>query len=117
MAPKYRVYIYSIIYFTDEERAAAIEELARVIRPGGWLYLAFHVESDEVVIGAVKHMTDWFGKAVDLAGHFLDPATVAAELEAAGCAVKPSTIRQPDPEARYPRRRCYLIAQRDPIGP
>jgi ubiquinone/menaquinone biosynthesis C-methylase UbiE/ribosomal protein S18 acetylase RimI-like enzyme len=105
--------LYSIIHFTDQERAAAIAELARVVRPGGWLYLAFHVESDEVAIGGVKHLTEWFDKAVDLDGHFLDPATAAAELETAGCTVKASTIRQPDPEVEYASRRCYLIAQRD----
>jgi ubiquinone/menaquinone biosynthesis C-methylase UbiE/ribosomal protein S18 acetylase RimI-like enzyme len=109
--------LYSIIHFTDQERAAAIDELARVVRPGGWLYLAFHVDSAEVEIGGVKHLTDWFGQAVDLDGHFLDPATAAAEVEAAGCTVKASTIRQPDPEVEYPSRRCYLIAQRDPLGP
>jgi ubiquinone/menaquinone biosynthesis C-methylase UbiE/ribosomal protein S18 acetylase RimI-like enzyme len=104
--------LYSIIHFTDEQRTAALAELARVTRPGGWLYLAFHVESDEVVAGGVKYLTEWFGQAVDLDGHFLDPATVAVELEATGFGVNASTVRQPDPDVEYPSRRCYLIAQR-----
>ena len=36
---------YSMIHLTDAERAAACADLARVIRPGGALLVAFHVDT------------------------------------------------------------------------
>ncbi|MEO3757833.1 class I SAM-dependent methyltransferase [Mycobacterium sp. B14F4] len=37
-------------------------EFARVIRPGGWLLLVFHVDSPEFAAGAVNHFASWFGQ-------------------------------------------------------
>lgn len=103
---------YSIIHFTPQDRAKACRELARAVRPGGWLLLAFHVDSPDFAIGAVNHLTTWFGQAVDVDGYFLDPAEVTADVEAAGFAVTATVDRQPIPGAEYPSRRCYLLAQR-----
>jgi SAM-dependent methyltransferase/ribosomal protein S18 acetylase RimI-like enzyme len=105
---------YSLIHLDDEGRAAAIAELARAIRADGWLYLAFHIDSSEFAAGEVNHIADWFGKSVELEGHFLEPGAVARELEDAGFRVIANTIRQPSPGIEYPSRRCYLIAQRRP---
>lgn len=79
--------LYSVIHLSPDERPLACRELARVLRPGGWLLIAFHVDSDEFAAGGdVNHLTHWFGKPVDLDGYFLDPDSVAAELDAAGLA-------------------------------
>jgi ubiquinone/menaquinone biosynthesis C-methylase UbiE len=104
--------LYSIIHLTAGQRAAACGELARVVRRGGWVLIAFHIDSPEFAAGDVNHITNWFGESVDLDGFFLEPAQVVPDLETAGFAVKATVIRQPQPEIEYPSRRCYVLAQR-----
>jgi SAM-dependent methyltransferase len=104
--------LYSIIHLSAAERTVACREFARTVRPGGWLLLAFHVDSPEFAVGEVNHITTWFGEAVELDGFFLEPGDVARDLEAAGLTVMSTTIRRPWPTGEYPSRRCYLMAQR-----
>ncbi len=106
------VALYSVIHLTDEERATACREMARTLRPGGWLLLAFHVDSDEVSVGQVHRVTRWFGTDVELEAHFLEPEVVIGGVEAAGFRVMSRTEREPSPDVEYPSRRCYLLAQR-----
>jgi ubiquinone/menaquinone biosynthesis C-methylase UbiE len=103
---------YSIIHLTDAERSVACGELARVIRAGGSLLVAFHVDTAELSVGQVHHVSHWFDHAVSVEAHFLSPEDVTAELERAGFAVWSRTVRQPDPAIEYPSRRCYLFARR-----
>lgn len=104
--------LYSIIHLTSGERTRACREFARALRPGGWLLVAFHIDSPDFATGEVNHLTTWFGQAVSLDGYFLDPATVQRDLEAAGFTVDATLIRAPRPDIEYPSRRCYLLAQR-----
>lgn len=104
--------LYSIHHLTPEQRARACGEFARVLRPGGCLLVAFHVDSADFAAGEVNHVTNWFGKRVELDGHFLAPDEVVAQLAAAGFVLMAKVERQPVPEAEYPSRRCYLLAQR-----
>jgi ubiquinone/menaquinone biosynthesis C-methylase UbiE len=39
------VAFYSVIHFDEGDRSKAWRELARVIRPDGWLLVAFHIDS------------------------------------------------------------------------
>ena len=105
--------LYSIIHLSAEERAIAWSGFARVIRPGGWLLIAFHVDSPEFATGEVNHLTEWFGEAVDLDGHFLDPDLVSDELRAAGFTLTARLDREHAPGLEYPSRRSYLLSQRD----
>jgi ubiquinone/menaquinone biosynthesis C-methylase UbiE len=105
------VSLYSIIHLTPAERAAAWREFARVIRPNGWLLLAFHVDSADFPTGSVNHLRSWFGQAVQLDGYFLDSDELAAEVSAAGFTVKARLERQPSAD-EYPSRRAYFLAQR-----
>lgn len=106
------VALYSIIHLTAEERTTAFRELARALRPGGWLLVAFHVDSPEFATGEVNHLVSWFGQRVELDGYFLDPTEVVALLEGAGFAFVANLERQPAAEGEYPSRRCYLLVQR-----
>jgi ubiquinone/menaquinone biosynthesis C-methylase UbiE len=106
------VSLYSIIHLTPSERSVAFHEFARVIRPAGWLLLAFHVDSLEFATGAVNHLTSWFGQCVELDGYFLEPDDVVAQLVAAGFTLKATIEREPLERVEYPSRRCYLLAQR-----
>ena len=62
------VALYSIIHLDCDERGHACREFARVIHPGGWLLVAFHVDSHEFAAGQVNHLTSWFGQRVELDG-------------------------------------------------
>jgi len=106
------VALYSIIHLSAAERAAACRELARAIRPRGWLLLSFHIDSADIGAGETSHLTTWFGSAVDVDVHFLDPATVTTDLEAAGFSVRSSTLREPLDAQEFPSRRAYVLAQR-----
>lgn len=103
--------LYSIIHLTDDELVTACREFARAIGLGGWLLVAFHVESAEFAVGTTHHMTDWFGANVDLDGRFLDPDDVIGPLQAAGFTIVARLDRQPVPDVEYPSRRCYLLAR------
>jgi len=105
--------LYSIIHLTASERARACREFARAVSAGGWLLVAFHVDSPDFAAGQVNHLTSWFGSAVVLDGHFLEPADVVRDVEAAGFTVTATMIRSPRPDLEYPSRRCYLLARRN----
>ncbi|MBD0293479.1 MAG: methyltransferase domain-containing protein [Jiangellaceae bacterium] len=103
---------YSIIHLNADGCRAAFRELARAIRPGGWLLVAFHIEDAENPPGSVAHLTEWWGTEVALDFHFLDPAVVCAEVEAAGFVLMSRTDRAPWPGVEHQSRRSYLLAQR-----
>lgn len=104
--------LYSIIHLTAEERGRVCGELARVVRPGGTVLVAFHVDSPEFSAGEVNHLTTWFGRRVQLDGYFLDPDDVLAALRAAGLAPLARLDREPIPGVEYPSRRCSLLVRR-----
>ena len=106
------VAFYSIIHLEPAERAVAFGELARVIRAGGRLLVAFHVDGPDVAAGGRTHLTTWFGAEVDVDVHFLDPAVVGAELVAAGFLIESTLLRAPLDPAEFPSRRAYLLARR-----
>lgn len=105
------VAFYSIIHLTPDERRTAWRELARVLRPGGWLLLAFHVQSADFAPGAVNRLTDWFGQSVELDGYFLDPAQIVAELMPAGFRLQARVDREPLAAVEYPSRHFYLLVE------
>jgi SAM-dependent methyltransferase len=109
------VSLYSIIHLTPAERSQAFAELARVIRPGGLVLVAFHVDSADIAAGGVNHLTEWFGEPVALDGYFLPPDDVAADLERAGFGINAHILRRPDTAYEYPSRRCYLLAERSAL--
>ena len=98
---------YSVIHLTPADRALAFLELARVIRPGGCLFVAFHVEREQSQL----HLTTWMGSPVDLVFNYLDPTVVTAEIQAARFEVLSTTVREPN-ATEHRSRRCYLLARR-----
>ncbi|HEX6869575.1 MAG TPA: class I SAM-dependent methyltransferase [Micromonosporaceae bacterium] len=106
------VAFYSIIHLRAEDRPISYAEMARVIRPGGWLLVAFHVSFAGGEPGWTMHADQWWGERVDLDFHYLDPAEVAAGLTAAGFEVMARTNRQPWPGVEHESQRCYLLCRR-----
>lgn len=102
---------YSIIHLREEERPRAFRELARALRPGGWLLLSFHISGEGYQAGQSGHVERWWGFDVDLDFHYLDPSRISDELGATGYRVVAVTQRQPWPGVESPTRRCHLLAQ------
>ncbi|HWO19956.1 MAG TPA: methyltransferase domain-containing protein [Kofleriaceae bacterium] len=106
------VALYSIIHLDRDERRRAFREIARVLRPGGWLLVAFHVSSAEQPPGSSIHLESWLGASVDLTTYFLDPGEVLEDLREAGLALRARMDREPWSATEYPSRRCYALARR-----
>ena len=101
-----------MIHLSDADRLLAFRRLRAVLRPGGWLLVAFHVDEAGTPAGGRRRVTDWFGAAVELDFRFLDPAAVSADLAAAGLAVESVTTRRPA-GGEHPSNRAYVLARRD----
>lgn len=102
---------YSLIHLTNGERSTAYAELARVIRPGGWLLVAFHVSDPDRPAGGTAHVHEWWGQPVNLDFHFLGPDAVANGLADAGWIPWMRTLREPPPGVEHPSQRAYLLAR------
>ncbi len=83
---------YSIIHDTLDELEPAWTEMARVVRPGGRVLLAFQSGT-----GEIRRRENVFGSGGDLDFHRHDPALVAAGLGRAGFVVDRTATRAPIP--------------------
>ena len=104
--------MYSIIHLPPADRTLAYRELARVVRPGGIVLLAFHVSDAEYAAGDVHQMREMLDQPVELTHYYLDPDDVHAGLTGAGFAEVARLDREPDPAVEYPSRRSYLLVRR-----
>ena len=103
---------YSIIHLTAAQRRVAFAELGRVVEPGGWLLVGFHVSDGERISGGVLHIDRWWDHQVDLDFSFLAPEVVADELTDGGWSVQTRVVREPYSGVEHQSRRAYLLAQR-----
>jgi SAM-dependent methyltransferase len=98
---------YAIVHFDRAELGRAMRELARVLRRGGLMLLAFH-DGDERI-----HRDELFGVEVDLDFVFWRSAAVESELREAGFAIEAKLERAPYVGHEHPSRRTYLFARRN----
>lgn len=106
------VVFYSIVHLRPEDRPTAYREFARVVAPGGWLLLAFHINLAGHEPGEILHADEWWGERVDLDFYYLEPDEVVAGLAQAGFALVARTDREPTPGIEHESRRCYLLCRR-----
>ncbi len=97
---------YSIVHLQPTELTTAFEECWRVLRPGGWLLLAFHV-GDEV-----RHVEQLWGQQVSLDFRFYPRTQVEAHLRAAGFQVVESLERDSYAGVEVATRRAYIRAHK-----
>jgi ubiquinone/menaquinone biosynthesis C-methylase UbiE len=81
---------YSLIHVPAPERQAVVDEFFRVLRPGGYVLIAFQVGNDTL------HLDEAFGHAVSLDFHRLQPDAVAETLHRAGFELTVRVVRAPE---------------------
>lgn len=101
------VAFYSIVHMPREVVPRALEEMLRVLRPGGLLLLSFHV-GDEI-----RLFDELWGQEVSLDFHFFRVEDMRSLLEEAGFEVVEAVERSPygeDVEAQT--QRAYVFARK-----
>lgn len=96
---------YAGIHLAASELEPACAGLARVLAPGGWLALCFHVGTE------VQHLTEWFGITVDVDIVLHDPDEVVTAVQEAGLEVTERYVRGPLPGVESPTDRLYVLAR------
>jgi SAM-dependent methyltransferase len=98
---------YAIVNIPKESQPRAFSEIARVLKPGGMLLLAFHI-GDETL-----HENELWGQPISMDFFLLQPATIQQQLEAAGLVVEEIIEREPyAPDVEYQSRRAYIFAHK-----
>jgi SAM-dependent methyltransferase len=101
------VAFYSIIHIPREQVLTALGEFWRVLMPGGWLLLAFHLGDQEI------HETELWEHEISLDYWFFESEEMTGYLEQAGFRVAEVIEREPyAPEVEYQSRRAYVLAQK-----
>lgn len=98
---------YSIVNISEPSLPVVFQEMARVLKLGGLLLLAFHV-GDEVL-----HPEELWGQPVSMDFFFFQPSSIRLRLEAAGLYVEEIIEREPyAPEVEHQSRRAYIFARK-----
>lgn len=98
---------YSIVNVQQEEHPQVFREIYRVLEPGGWLLLSFHVGE------GTTHLDEFLGVAVSLDFYFFQSARVRQDLIDAGLDVTEVIERAPYGESiEAPTKRAYLFARK-----
>ncbi|MCZ2839729.1 class I SAM-dependent methyltransferase [Modestobacter sp. VKM Ac-2985] len=97
---------YSVIHTPPAQLPAVFAEVARVLRPGAPLLVAFQAGDDDPV-----HHRQGYGHDISLHGWRLDPDRVEEQLTTAGCIVRTRVLREPEPPHEKSRQ-AYLLAVR-----
>ncbi len=97
---------YSVIHVPDELLPHVFSEFRRVLRPGGWLLVAFQVGEQP------REFTQVFGEDVSLTFYRRQPDAVALLLDEAGLEPYAGMVREPDDDNFESTPQAYLIARR-----
>ena len=102
------VCFYAIIHVGRENVARALQEMNRVLQPGGLLLLSFHGGEGQL------HRDVWYDRPISIDLTLFGNDEMRNYLESAGFEVANITEREPY-EFEYPTRRVYALAKK-PTG-
>ncbi|HUD65645.1 MAG TPA: class I SAM-dependent methyltransferase [Candidatus Sulfotelmatobacter sp.] len=98
---------YAIVNLKPTDLVKAMREMHRVLQPGGWLLMSFHIGEE------FEHVDDLWDCHVSLDFYFYRPEQVIPDLRSAGFAIEEVIERDPyPPEVEYQSRRAYVFARR-----
>ena len=98
---------YAIVNLKPTDLVKAMREMHRVLHPGGWLLMSFHIGKE------FEHVDDLWDCQVSLDFYFYRPEQVMRDLRSAGFAIEEVIERDPyPPEVEYQSRRAYVFARR-----
>lgn len=98
---------YAIVNLQPTDLPLAMREMHRVLQPGAWLLMSFHIGE------AVVHLDDLWDCPVSLDFYFFRTEQVIADLCSAGFTIEEVIERDPyPPEVEYQSRRAYVFARR-----
>ncbi|HEX9422485.1 MAG TPA: class I SAM-dependent methyltransferase [Pyrinomonadaceae bacterium] len=99
------VLFYSIIHIKGEDVSRVLQEIKRVLTPGGRLFLAFHGGEGEL------HRDEWYGETVSIDFRLFQGSEMSGYLEASGFEDIEIAERAPY-EFEYPTNRVYVFARK-----
>ena len=99
------VLFYSIIHIKREDVTRALQEIHRVLSPGGKLFLAFHGGEGEL------HRDEWYGETVSIDFRLFQGNEMSSYLAAAAFEDVKIVERAPY-EFEYPTKRVYAFASK-----
>jgi SAM-dependent methyltransferase len=99
------VLFYSLIHLTRPDVGRGLQEMKRVLTPGGRLLLAFHGGEGEL------HRDEWYGHTVSIEFRLFEVEEMSSYLESAGF-VDVKILQRPPYEFEYPTRRVYAFASK-----
>jgi ubiquinone/menaquinone biosynthesis C-methylase UbiE len=97
---------YSIIHIPRGQVITALSEMKRVLRPGGYLLLTFHLGTKTI------HEEELWGYAVEFDATLFTTEEMTDYLQTAGMEVEEAIERDPYPEVEYPSRRGYIFCNK-----
>ncbi|MEM7369186.1 MAG: class I SAM-dependent methyltransferase [Bacteroidota bacterium] len=101
---------YGIVHFTLEELEQALIEIRRILEVGGQLLFSFHVGTER------RSMEEFLGVQVEeITFYFFETEAVIHLLKKVGFGLLEVVERHPYPEAEYPSKRAYILAQKENV--
>jgi SAM-dependent methyltransferase len=97
---------YCIIHIPREKVGLALQEMKRVLMPGGRLLLAFHVGQETL------HLDEWWGQPVSADFIFFEKDEMEGYLRAAGFEIEETVERPPYLNVERQSQRAYISARK-----